>query len=312
MKGFRGLLQKSALVDIGLCLVIFYLLYIALKGDDLFKDDNLFRPRKQPNKISISQDIVQRLKSFGDARDKKCKRTEYFNDEKLTLISYFHNYQLYDLKMALLTATDELIGQLVIVDDGSTVDEVIKEAEVFFDNYDVPVVLLRNEVRRGVAGVFQRALQRAFYDAIVFLDTTAVCNEGWLPPLLQQLITDPNSIAVPHFDKVTLHPIFYIPIEKHFVATLNWNLNTVLKVRNSKDMNSPGLKPDLFAFRKSMLKSIGMLDWNFMLGGGEMAELAVRAWACGKSIKVVLYFVALLCHLLIINSTFNFILSSVC
>ena len=286
MKGIRGLLQKSVLVDIFLSLVIIYLLYVALQNEE-GQDSNFNKRPHHDNKIKLSRDVERHLTSFTDIRSKQCQRTEYFNDEKVTLISYFYNYQLYDLKMLLLTATDELVGQLIIVDDGSTIDEVTKEAESFFNSYPISVLLLRNENHRGIAGVLQKALKRSFYDAIVFIDTTVVCNRGWLPPLLQQLTTDPNSIAVPHFDKVTLHPIYYIPINENYVATLNWNLNTVFKIRKSNDKISPGLKPDLFAFRKSMLKSIGLIDWDFMLGGGEVAELAMRAWACGKSIKLV-------------------------
>ena len=289
MKGIRGLLQKSVIIDIFLSLIIIYLVYYAIKNDGVeYSEEVQFDVPKMLSKIKIAKDVKKRLKSLDDARSKKCKKTEYFNDEKVTLISYFHNYQLYDLKMALITATDDLIGQIVIVDDGSTIDVVTKDAEEFFENYNVPVVLLKNEITTGVAGVLKKALKKAFYDVIVFIDTTVVCNKGWLPPLLQQLTFDPNSIAVPHFDKATIHPIYYIPVQENYVATLMWNLNTIFKIRN--DFKSPGLRPDLFAVRKSMLKSIGMLDWNFITGGGEIAELAMRTWACGKNIKVFLIF----------------------
>jgi len=38
---------------------------------------------------------------------------------------------------------------------------------------------------------------------LIFVDTTAVVNHGWIQPLIAKLLDRPNLVAVPHYDEWT-------------------------------------------------------------------------------------------------------------
>jgi len=62
------------------------------------------------------------------------------------------------------------------------------------------VKVYRSSTRDGHSSSRFKASAVAKGNILVFVDTTAVVNRGWIQPLIAKLLDDPNLVAVPHYD----------------------------------------------------------------------------------------------------------------
>jgi len=67
------------------------------------------------------------------------------------------------------------------------------------------VTLYRSNTRDGHSSTRFKASAVAKGNILVFVDTTAVVNHGWIQPLIAKLLDEPNLVAVPHYDDWTLN-----------------------------------------------------------------------------------------------------------
>ena len=284
------LCKKSFVLDLTLIVLLLYLVYVFLNPD--FRQDPTYFPlsriKKAKNFIWIEHEVKYKPPDY---RSFKCIATRYETARKTSLVSHFNNFQLYDLKIALSSAlykSEDYVGEIIIVDDASNEEIISEEAQEYFDELLVPVTLIRNEGQLGMAKSVKKALGEAKFENIVILDPSVICSLGWLPPLLEELSKSPRAIVLPHFDKVSDTAAGrYERVDDDYIASVLWNLQTVLVRSNVSIQASPGMRPDLFAAKRSFLQSIGSVDEGFGYGGGEALELAIRTWCCGGSIKVV-------------------------
>lgn len=244
--------------------------------------------------------IDQRLKVIKDSRPPLCRKLNYDTLEKVTLIVHFNDYQFNDLKNtmgSILLYTDmDLIEEILVIDDASSLDHIVQEAIKYFRRIPKARYLRHRENEpAGTARVRTIAAKEARANIVVFLDWWTICNHGWLEPLIDMLVKDPNAIAVPHFDKIH-DPVSldYVKSKEHQIATLSWNL--AIRVQegpgavsaNHGYHHTPAIRGNVFAVRKEFFFSIGAYDTDLDGdGGGEHAELSVRAWLCTGSVKVV-------------------------
>ena len=98
--------------------------------------------------------IDDRIRRIQDSRPKDCISMSYSISEKVSIIITFFDYQLYDLKATIdsvrLHTPDELIQEIIMVDDGSTLDYIKDDAKLYSDKVQKSR-LLRLESREGTA-----------------------------------------------------------------------------------------------------------------------------------------------------------------
>jgi len=62
------------------------------------------------------------------------------------------------------------------------------------------VTVYRSHTQDGHSSSRFKAAAVAKGNILVFVDTTAVVNHGWIQPLIAKLLDEPSLIAVPHYD----------------------------------------------------------------------------------------------------------------
>jgi len=67
----------------------------------------------------------------------------------------------------------------------------------------VQVKVYRSSTLDGHSSSRFKAAAVAKGNVLVFVDTIAVVNHGWIQPLIAKLLEDDNLIAVPHYDDWT-------------------------------------------------------------------------------------------------------------
>lgn len=243
--------------------------------------------------------IDPRLKVIKDSRPSECQKMQYGPQQRATIIVHFNDYQFYDLKNTigslLLHGNMHLIEEIIVVDDASSLDYIVQESIAFFKA--IPKSrFLRNRApeQMGVAKARTLAAKEAHTNYLIFLDCWTICNKGWLEPLLDMLSKDPNTIAVPYQDRIH-DPVSleYLKSRDNQIARLSWNL--AIRIREDQPVkmtsgyhHSPAIRGNVFAVRKDFFFSIGAYDVSLDSdGGGEHAELSIRAWLCTGNIKVV-------------------------
>ena len=252
----------------------------------------------QPKMGSRTIDIDERIKKIPDARSMRCQSHSYTDDHPVTIIITFYDYQFYDLKTTVASVLHntrhDLIGEIIIVDDGSTLDYIREESKTYAEKIKM-VKLLRMSQKVGQARARTRAIEEAKTEYLVFLDTTVVCNAGWLPPLTELLRKEHSAIAVPHYDSIK-NPISYeyAKTDWELLTTFSWSLTmrTSPSHVTNKDsiapfINSPAIRGTAWAVRKLFLKRIGGFDESMNDVGGESLELSLRTWMCGGVIKIL-------------------------
>ncbi len=87
----------------------------------------------------------------------------YSISDKVSIIITFFDYQLYDLKATIdsvrLHTPDELIQEIIMVDDGSTLDYIKDDAKLYSDKVQKSR-LIRLESREGM--IFRPVQSTAF------------------------------------------------------------------------------------------------------------------------------------------------------
>lgn len=207
---------------------------------------------------------------------------------------HFFDYQLYDLRLTLtslmLNTPWSLVGEVLVVDDGSTLDYLVADAKILVGK--VPGArLVRNEEQLGEGRLRNEMARFARYDIVIFLTPTVVCSPGWLEPLIGLLQSEPLTLAIPHLDNVN-DPVTYdyITTPDKIVTAITWSL--ALRVVTSHEdpsaniLRSPALRGDVFAVTRDFIKKFSLYDESFGDIGAENVDLSLRTWLCGGAVKV--------------------------
>lgn len=247
---------------------------------------------------SKSLEIDERIKKIPDVRTMECQAHAYQVDEKVTIIIVFFDYQFYDLKTVVASVLHntkhELIEEIIVVDDGSTLDYIKDEAKTFAEKINM-MKLIRMTNRVGKAKSILRAVQESKTEELVFLDTNVICTEGWLQPLTELLRLESNAIAVPHYDSIN-NPISYEYVSTgwELLTTFSWSFtmrtthdHVTNNQKYTRSVKSPTLRGNAWAIRKQLFIRLGGFDLAMNDPGAESLEFSLRAWMCGATIKVL-------------------------
>jgi len=276
--------------DVGLNLV---------KHFNQLAQDGSAASQKSLSKLQISTNLIEaKIKEIKDARSRVCVGTIYDIKDSVTVIIDFSDYQFYSLKStisSLLNVNNQRIAEIIIVDDGSTLQYIIDECDKYVTSLGARARLIRQKTQRGQLRSRLAAVAVAKMEMVVFLDTNVICNHGWLEPLIHLLTTEPNTIAVPHFDSIH-DPVSmeYRTTPHNLISTWTWNLLVKMKENDDKRATAefqyiitPTLRGNVWAVRRSFLASVNSLDENFEDGGGEYLDLSLKVWMCARgAIKI--------------------------
>lgn len=165
-------------------------------------------------KINLSREIysinefVSKLipyyRELPDIRPVYCRELKYIEKLPVTsVIMVFHNEPFTMIMrsvFAVLKRTPpHLLGEIILVDDCSTYDELKKP----LDNFILPykkIRLLRSPVRVGLIKARIFGCVNAKGPALVFMDAHIEVTPGWLEPLIDPIARNPNTTTIPVVD----------------------------------------------------------------------------------------------------------------
>ena len=265
--------------------------------------DDLESPKLVPSKATsltahekAQDDIDLRIKRIDDVRDAKCEHEDVSAQVPCSIIIHFFDYSFHDMKYTLSSVMQftpsSLIREIIIVDDGSTLDYIIRESVAYVDVLP-SAVLLRREQQQGAASARTWAASKAVGANLVFLDPSVIVTPGWLAPLAHIIQHEQRVIAMPHMDRIN-DPVSYdyVKVASGFVPTFNWNFD--IASTNSFDKKdalewseAAVVRGNVFAVTKIYLQELHGLDEWLSEGGGDMLELSFRTAMCGGKIKIL-------------------------
>jgi len=230
-----------------------------------------------------------------DSRPPGCAKEDdlaKFHDHKVSIIipwlaeKWEH---MSDTLRALIHFTpDELVEEFLFISDGNP-DTREKELKAISSKVNV----LALPQREGLIRAKTKGVEAAKAPVLVFMEAHCIVNRQWLQPLLQRLVVNPKTLAMPFLD--------YIPADNWQGYTkgatgywrFEWNLNLiqtnpggVLK-DTAEPYPSPGTSGGIFAMRKDWFQHLGLFDTGMYEWGGDHVELTMKVWRCGGRIEIV-------------------------
>merc|ERR1711879_293235 len=119
-------------------------------------------------------------------------------------------------------------------------------------------------------------------------------NRHWLQPLLDQLILNPRTLAMPMLDGISQtnwHSYSAMP-PGHW--RFEWNMNLVYtnpgnfyRSDQAEPYDSPATSGGIFAMRKDWFEELRLFDEGMLHWGGDHVELSMKVWRCGGRIEIV-------------------------
>ena len=232
------------------------------------------------------------------------------------MIICFHNEAWSVLVRTVRSVLDRspqgLIHEVVLVDDCSTQDHLKGRLEEWAAaasaGAGVPVRVVRAAKREGLIRARLLGLSASTGDVVTFLDSHCECTQGWLPPLLQRLRSEPRAVVCPVIDVISDSSLEYqwrrggaradAGIN---VGGFDWNLQFNWHAmpqrlarqreaegkRGTEAIASPTMAGGLFAVRRDWFRRLGTYDPDLDIWGGENLELSFKTWMCGGSLHIL-------------------------
>ena len=258
------------------------------------------KARKQPPRDNPTEnDIVAKMRSIQDTRPNSCKGKEYNNlpYPSVSVIFSYHNNEFYDLKLTLDSflrhTPSDRYTEVILMDDGTDIPEIRTEVQLFLAKRKFNSInLLRSPTRDGEAASRFKASKTAKGSVLVFANHNVIFNVGWLEPMVNFVLFNPRTIAMPHVDNY-LHGYKFFPLSNKLINVFSLTLST-LHLESPEEtpdngvLMSPVMRGDVFAVVREYYENLGEHDEIFKDGGGHDLELSLRTWLCGGEIKIVL------------------------
>ena len=142
-------------------------------------------------------------------------------DDKVSVIIIFYNEALSTLLrnvIAVINRTPKaLLGEILLVDDGSTLDELKHGLQPHLDRLTaaLPAGLVRFVTRSehsGIVGARIRGAREATHGIILFLDSHAEPADGWMEPLVARIHEDraaASTLFWTHFSLFLFSSFFF-------------------------------------------------------------------------------------------------------
>jgi len=254
-------------------------------------------------------DVISLKRELPDTRHHTCRQINYDNPQSLpttSVILIFSNEALSAVLRTvwslILRTPKEMLNEIVLVDDGSTHEEITKTLPLYIKyrlNGAGPKVKLRVlEKQSGLIGARLAGAEWSTSDIIVFLDAHCEATIGWLEPLAQKIKDNPKTIVIPSIDGIDDRSIAFhgsvggVGIS---VGAFTWSghftwdhYRNAPKDRQASDSApTPTMAGGLFAANRKFFWDIGGYDPGMIGWGGENLEMSFRVWMCGGRMETI-------------------------
>ena len=246
-----------------------------------------------------------------DLRNPQCRERKYKTSElpKASVIIIFFNEALSTLlrnvMMVINLTPEELLGEVLLVDDHSDLEELKllpEHLERLQQLVPDKVRLVHRDSHDGIVAARNLGAKEARFPVIVILDSHAEVTLGWLEPLLARIHEDRKRVVVPNIVAIDIHNLDFLgggvawpPIRGIF----NWRLTFIgaaadmgedLLEKDQKKQasvwRSPVMPGGLFAMDREYYWELGGYDPEIRYYGAEHVEMSFRIWMCGGTMEV--------------------------
>jgi polypeptide N-acetylgalactosaminyltransferase len=288
-----------------------------LLTDDLDLQDFAFNATRSAE-IGIYRDI-------GDMRNAKCQARSLALAKKVpdlpkvTVILCFYNEEWYALLRSVwsvvITSPPELIDEIILVDDGSTMHHLHDMLDEYLKAFPV---LKARVVRAGKRiGLIQARMLGADSSknspgrVLIFLDSHIEPVIGWMEPLVASIAEDRRRVLCPVIPSIAWSDLKIMGLGGSSIGIFDWDLvfrwESRKELRDSRQpgkvgldaparpspkgpdsepFDSPTMAGGLFAMDKSYFYDLGTYDDKMTYWGAENLEISFRIWMCGGILQI--------------------------
>ncbi|KAI3388253.1 hypothetical protein SNEBB_000694 [Seison nebaliae] len=244
-----------------------------------------------------ASDLISIHRSLPDVRDASCRKVDHGKlVQTLSIVLCFHNEAwsvlLRSIHSILSKSPKNLLKQIILVDDASTMDHLHEPLDKYIAVYPI-IEIVRLKSREGLIRARLSGADRSTSDIIVFLDSHIECTEGWAEPLIWQIQLDEKNVVTPCIDVIddTTFRYHSSPAALTSLGGFDWNMQftwhaipqRVSKTRKNDidPLESPTMAGGLFAISRNYFNHLGRYDEQMEIWGGENLEISFRIWMCG-------------------------------
>eukprot|EP00923_Selenidium_pygospionis_P041358 GHVN01071670.1.p1 GENE.GHVN01071670.1~~GHVN01071670.1.p1 ORF type:complete len:602 (+),score=76.04 GHVN01071670.1:530-2335(+) len=241
-----------------------------------------------------------------DTRDPQCKAIHYdLNDlPTASVVIVFYNEPMSTLLRSVHSVLDrtppQLLDEIILVDDGSTVEWIRSGGSDELVNYvnALPKArMVRNVVRKGIVAARLHGIKEVKSDIFAILDSHIEVQPEWLEPLVKRLKDHPMTVLMPQIDGITSETMvhnrggigctlgFLWKLMEHSFDTHDSPMPERRNAGPSDFVSSPTMAGGLFAANKQAFMDLGSYDEQFAFWGTENLELSFRIWQCGGRLE---------------------------
>ncbi|XP_031622984.1 polypeptide N-acetylgalactosaminyltransferase 13-like [Contarinia nasturtii] len=251
----------------------------------------------------IANEMMSLNRSMPDVRYPECKELNIPKKlPQVSVVIVYHNEawsSLIRTVWSVITQSPrELIKEIILVDDFSTLDHLGKPLQDYVANFPVPVKLARTLSRVGLIQARLLGASKSTATVLVFLDAHCECIQGWLESLLAPLVERRTTVSAPVIDVIDYNTMEVrtaaINSRGSFDLSLTFTWDPIpqsvldsLKNDRTAPIPSPAMAGGLFAIDREYFYNLGTYDDKMKIWGGENLEASVRIWACGGRLVMV-------------------------
>ncbi|UJR22834.1 hypothetical protein I4U23_025864 [Adineta vaga] len=254
----------------------------------------------------VASDKISFDRRIKDTRPSECKNWIYPSDEYLPtasviLVFYDEGWSVLmrTVQSVINTSPPELLKEVVLIDDGSTVASLKEPLEKYIKRWNGLVKLYRTGKRVGLIEARTLGAQKSIGDVIVILDAHCECVTNWLPPLLTRIALNRKALAAPIVDGLEWKTLEHTNIygSSTFRGIWEWGFlykETQVPERElykrkytSEPYWSPTHAGGLLAIDRQWFFELGAYDPGIRVWGAEQYELSFKVWQCGGVVEWV-------------------------
>ncbi|VDD81110.1 unnamed protein product [Mesocestoides corti] len=246
----------------------------------------------------LQQPTPSQVKQVTECLDFKYDRPH----EPASIILCFHNEAwsvlLRSVHSIFDRSKDELIKEVILVDDASTMDHLKRPLEVYMSALG-KVKIIRAEERQGLIRARMLGAKAATGKVLIFLDSHIECTTGWLEPLLDRIAENSTNVVVPVIDVINSETLQYnhAPSKSIQVGGFDWSLiyrwhpipprDAIRPGAPNSPVRTPTMAGGLFAIDASFFEKLGWYDPGYEVWGAENLELSFKTWMCGGQLETI-------------------------